>query len=325
MGDLQLVIAVLIFVVMSGICSGLNISLMSLNVSDLERKVKADDIRAKLVLPLRRNSHLSLAAILLTNVAVVSATSLFLENKFSGLIAGTISTLLIVVFGEILPQALFVKDSLKFVAWFVPLLRIMIIITYPVSKPLQLLLDKLFGHESMTLHNRQELGFIISEHVGHDGSDLDEDEVEIMRNVLMMSEKRVRDITTPIKQVYYLTEGDVIDAEKIDELKLKNFSRVPVFNKTKTKCRGVVILKELVDIDFDEKEHAVKNFTHPTKPVGSMTALDTLFRYFISSRSHLMPVEKDDRIIGVVTIEDLFEEILGHEIEDEADASGRTN
>ncbi len=323
MGDLNLVIAVLIFVIMSGICSGLNISLMSLNVSDLERKVKAGDLRAKLILPLRKNSHLSLAAILLTNVAVVSATSLFLENKFSGLIAGLMSTLLIVIFGEILPQALFVRNSIRLTAWFVPLLRIMIIITYPVAKPLQLLLDKLFGHESMTLHNRQELGIIISEHVDHDGSDLDEDEVEIMRNVLMMSTKRVRDITTPIKKVYYLTEGDVIDADKIDELKLKNYSRIPVFNKAKTKCLGVVILKELVDIDFDEKDKPVSDFTHPTRAVGSKTALDTMFRHFISSRSHLMPVEKDDKIIGIVTIEDLFEEILGHEIEDEADASGR--
>ena len=50
-----------------------------------------------------------------------------------------------------------------------------------------------------------------------------------------------------------------------------------------------------------------------------MTALDTLFRKFIGAHSHLMPVERDDKIIGIVTIEDLIEEILGHEIEDESD------
>ena len=56
-----------------------------------------------------------------------------------------------------------------------------------------------------------------------------------------------------------------------------------------------------------------------TIAVGSMTALDTLFRKFIGAKTHLMPVEKDDRIVGIVTIEDLIEEILGHEIEDETD------
>jgi CBS domain containing-hemolysin-like protein len=62
---------------------------------------------------------------------------------------------------------------------------------------------------------------------------------------------------------------------------------------------------------------------HSTRLVGSMTALDTMFRTFITARSHLIPIEKDDRIIGIVTIEDLIEEILGHEIEDETDRRQR--
>jgi CBS domain containing-hemolysin-like protein len=57
--------------------------------------------------------------------------------------------------------------------------------------------------------------------------------------------------------------------------------------------------------------------------VGSMTALDTLFRKFIGGGAHLIPVEKDDRIVGIVTIEDLLEEIVGHEIEDETDRKKR--
>lgn len=50
-----------------------------------------------------------------------------------------------------------------------------------------------------------------------------------------------------------------------------------------------------------------------------MTALDTMFRKFIGAHSHLIPVERNDRIIGVVTIEDIIEEIVGQEIEDETD------
>ena len=77
-------------------------------------------------------------------------------------------------------------------------------------------------------------------------------------------------------------------------------------------------MKDMVDIDFDDEPRLVSSLPlHQTKVVGSMTALDTLFRKFIGSRSHLMPVERDDLIVGIVTIEDLIEEILGHEITDE--------
>src|SRR5690242_8976262 len=112
MANIELVLTILFFLAVSGVCSGLNLSLMSLGIAELERKSKAGDKRAKVILPLRQNSHLSLASILLTNVAVVSASSLVLEHEFNGWIAGIMSTILIVVFGEILPQALFIKDSL---------------------------------------------------------------------------------------------------------------------------------------------------------------------------------------------------------------------
>jgi len=58
---------------------------------------------------------------------------------------------------------------------------------------------------------------------------------------------------------------------------------------------------------------------HPPTYIGPNVALDTLFRKFISIHSHLLLVMKKDRIQGVVSIEDLLEEIIGHEIEDEAD------
>jgi CBS domain containing-hemolysin-like protein len=54
-----------------------------------------------------------------------------------------------------------------------------------------------------------------------------------------------------------------------------------------------------------------------------MTALDTLFRKFIGGGAHLIPVERDNKIVGIVTIEDLLEEIVGHEIEDETDRAKR--
>jgi len=321
------VIVVLALVGFSALCSGLNISLMSLGLADLGRQAKLGNLAAQRVLPLRRNSNLSLASILLTNVAVISTTSLVIDHSitghsqaWTGIIAGLLSTLLIVLFGEIFPQALFSRHALSFTARFSVVLKWMIIVTYPISKPLQLLLDKLLGNESTRLHTRRELGILIGEHAANNQSELDEDEVEIMQGALALSEKRVRDITTKVGRVYWLKPDTIIDGKKIDEIKNIGWSRIPIFDKNLTKCYGVLLMKDLVDIDFDDRPQKIADFPlHPTQLVGSMTALDTLFRKFIISGTHLLPVERDDEIIGIVTIEDLIEEIVGHEIIDETD------
>lgn len=293
---------------------------MSLDMGDLKRKAKLGNHRAKRVYPFRKNTHLTLAAILLTNVAAVSATSLFLESILYGLLAGFITTIFIVIFGEIIPQAIFTRDSLRYMSALTPALRIMIFVTYPVSKPLQLLLDRLFSEQNSRLHTRQELGILITEHLGHKESELDNDEVEIIRGALQLSEKRVSDIMMPIRHVYWLESDTQLTAEKIDEIKAVGRSRIPIFNDKLTRCDGVLLMKDLVDIDFDELDYSVDDLPlYPVQVVGSRTALDTMLRKFISTGSHLVPIEKDDKIVGIVTIEDLIEEIVGHEIEDETD------
>jgi metal transporter CNNM len=320
MSEATILVEVLILVMLSAVCSGLNVAFMSLDIADLRRQAKLGNKAAKKVLPLRRNAHLSLASILLTNVAVISATSLVLDRKFNGLIAGIASTLLIVVFGEAIPQAFFTRHALKFTARLAPLLRFMIVATYIASKPLQILLDRLIGKQRIELESRQELGIIIAEHARSKRSELDEGEIEIIRGALSLSQKRVRDIMVDIGKVYWLEPDTIIDGEKIDEIKRSGHSRIPIFNGHKTKCYGVLLVKDLVDVDFDEEEVRVEDLPlHPTTMVGSMTALDTIFKKFLGSYTHLLPVERSDKIVGIITAEDLLEEIIGHEIEDEFD------
>lgn len=321
MSSESLVISVIVLLGLSAICSGLNIALISLDPNELRRKKKLGDRAAARVYPLRQNAHLSLASILLSNVAFASGVAIILGDNLNGFVAGAISTLLLVVFGELLPQALFTKNALRICAQLAPLMRAMIFITYPLAKPLQLALDRTFGkHGAKRLHSRHELGLLINEHLDEPASELDDDEVEIIRGALQLSEKQVVDIMMPIKNVFWLDENTVIDGKVIDDIKRAGHSRIPIFDRAHQNCRGVLLMKELVDIDFDDESQPVTNLRlHKTKPIGSRTALDTMFRHFIAARTHLMPVTQNSQIIGIITIEDLLEEIIGHEIVDESD------
>ena len=317
-----LILTLVVFIFMSAICSGLNIALMSLNLHELHRKRKLGDKKAKAIYYFRKNAHLTLASILIANVGFNSGVAILMGDALNGLVAAIITTLLLVIFSELLPQAIFTRDALKFMYRLRYFLRTVIFITYIISKPLQILLDRGFGPEAKSLHSRDELGLLINDHIDAPGSELDEDEVEIIKGALQLSEKQVIDIMTPIRNVFWIHQTANLDDKMIDKIKEAGFSRIPIFNKALTKCYGVLLMKELVDIDFDSQTIKLSDFRlHTTKTIGTKTALDTMFRHFIAARTHLMPVTLNHKIVGIVTIEDLIEEIIGHEIIDESDST----
>lgn len=321
MNIIVLCLVILLLIGISALCSGLNIALMSLSTSELRRKSKLGNPQAKRVLPFRINAHLSLAAILLTNTAAVAATSLVLESVLYGVIAGLLTTIVIVVFGEVLPQAYFSRRALRYASRFAIAMRIMIILTYPISKPLQLLLDKLFSEQQAQLQSRREIGMMITEHLSRDESELDNDEVEIIRGALQLSEKHVSQIMVPIKDVFWLAPDMKLTPKRIAHIKQMGRSRIPVFNRSLSRSYGVLLMKDMVNVDFTTTTLRVDDLNlHPIHTIGGRTALDTMLRKFIASSTHLVPVVRGSRIIGILTIEDLIEEIVGQEIEDESDS-----
>jgi len=317
---LRIIAEIVGLVGLSAIFSGLNIAFMSLPRRDLRHLAKLGNRDAIRVLPFRENPHLTLAAILYANVAAVTTTGIVLESYTGGIIAGFISTILLVIFGEILPQAYFSRTALKACSVLAPVLRLTVIITYPFSKPTQLLLDKVLPRSERPLRSRGELGLLIHEYKGSDHPELDDDEVEIIQGALSLSEKQVSEIMTPLDKVFWLTTNAMIDRALIEEIKAKDYSRIPVFDDTGSDFRGVLLMKDMIDIDFAANPWRVADFPlRHGESVGSRTALDTMFRKFLSSPSHLVAVEKDDKIVGILTVEDLIEEIVGHEIVDESD------
>jgi metal transporter CNNM len=114
---------ILILILFSALFSGLTIGFLGLDKTELARKSKLGNKKAAKIITIRKNGNFLLVVLLLGNVLVNSILSVFLGDKFSGLVAVVASTALIVVFGEILPQAIFYRHALSIGYYFVPIVR----------------------------------------------------------------------------------------------------------------------------------------------------------------------------------------------------------
>lgn len=314
-----LVVGVLLF--LSGIFSGLTLGMFSLGLSTLERKIKLGDKRAVKIYNIRKNGSLLLVTLLLGNVAVNTAMAIFLGSIASGLIAGLIATGLIVIFGEILPQALFSRYALALGSKFVWVVKLFFIMLYPVSKPLSMLLDWVLGKEMPAIWSKQEIQEIIKHHEDSPDSTIDEDEERIILGALTFSDKKAVDIMTPKTVIFYLNDQKIIDRTLLNEIREKGFSRIPVYNQKTDNMSGILYSKDLIGINSDDElkvaDVAVDN---EIVTIDSNTKLDFLFNLLIKKRVHMAFIFNEFGVFyGIVTLEDIIEEILKIEIVDEDD------
>ena len=128
-----------------------------------------------------KDGYYLIFCILLGNVGVNTAMSILLGNMTNGVVGGLIATLLITMFGEILPQAIFSQRGYRFVRYFFWLLDVIYVLFWPLAQPMSKLLNRWLGKETPQLYSHQELEEIIHEHAVRSDSPVDYDEVESRR------------------------------------------------------------------------------------------------------------------------------------------------
>jgi len=311
----------IVLVLLSGLFSGLTLGLLSLDTQTLKRRAKHGDLEAKAIYPVRKRGNLLLTTLLLGNVAVNTTLSIFLSSIASGIMAGIMATTLIVLFGEIIPQAVISRYAMWFGAktlWFT---KFVVFIAYPIARPIAMVLDYFLGNELPTTYSNKELMDIISEHEDSEHSSIDEDEERIMHGALQFSHMRVREVMTPEAEVVMYDKNQRLSPAFFAEVNNSGFSRIPVYSGNRSNVVGILYVKDLLiekeGVALDETAEA---FDTGFIQVKGSDLLDVVLGRMLKRRQHLAIVKnKNNQFLGVISMEDVIEEIIQQEIEDEDD------
>ncbi|KAL7411271.1 hypothetical protein BDY24DRAFT_397248 [Mrakia frigida] len=321
--------AVILLVCLGGIFAGLTLGLLSLDTVHLNVLAEAgkndnERTQAKTVLRLFEGGgrHTLLVVLLLANTLVNTSLPVFLDTVVGGGIAAILaSTALIVVFGEIIPQAVCSRWGLPIGAAATPYVRVLMACFYPIAKPIAMLLDKTVGHSETSTYSKPQLKRFMSLGVEQEGSQA---EVKIIESVLELGEKSVSGIMTPLEDVYTLAADELMDGNLVEQILFNGYSRIPIHEPGSPKSFiGILLVKRLLAYDPDDRRSAGSFVIAPLPECEPTLSCLEALNYFQSGRSHMLLVSRQpgepNGGVGVVTLEDVVEEMIGAEIVDETD------
>ncbi|KAI0823341.1 hypothetical protein BC628DRAFT_1420924 [Trametes gibbosa] len=281
-------------VLLSGLFAGLTLGYMSLDETQLhvlsisgtpKQKKYADKI-----LPIRKNGHLLLISLLLANMIVNEALPVISEPVLGGGIESVVvSTVLIVIFSEIIPQSLCTRYGLAIgahMAWFV---RVLILVIGVVSWPVAKLMEITLGPHHGIMYRRAELKELIALHsaAGELGGDLQSDTVAIIGATLDLQEKVVRQAMTPLEKVFMLNIDTKLDYDMMKRIGDTGHSRVPVYEEVEVPTVAKIPVS-----------------TKASPPSGSATPLKPA----VTADGAPLPdrVQKVKKLVGVLLVKQLL-------------------
>ncbi|XP_074526146.1 metal transporter CNNM4 [Halichoeres trimaculatus] len=328
------VIIVSFMLVLSGMFSGLNLGLMALDPMEL-RIVQScgtekEKKYARKIEPIRRKGNYLLCSLLLGNVLVNTTLTILLDDLIgSGLGAVVASTVGIVIFGEIVPQALCSRHGLAVGANTILVTKLFMLLTFPLSWPISKILDCVLGQEIGTVYNREKLVEMLK--VTEPYNDLVKEELNMIQGALELRTKTVEDVMTPISNCFMIHSDAVLDFNTMSEIMESGYTRIPVYEDERSNIVDILYVKDLAFVDPDDcttLKTITKFYNHPVHFVFHDTKLDSMLEEFKKGKSHLAIVQKVNNegegdpfyeVLGLVTLEDVIEEIIKCEILDESD------
>ncbi|WP_446011339.1 hemolysin family protein [Candidatus Electrothrix sp.] len=322
---LELTLAVCLAILVSALCSVLEAVLYSLPMSRIEMMAEARPATTAILKKLKDNIDQPITAILTLNtiahtmgasVAGAAAASVFGESNLIWF--SVFFTLAILLLSEILPKTVGVEFSSPLAPYIARPLQVMIFTLKPIILICQAV-TRLIPKSSGSLVSAEELSTIAR--LSRKSGEIERDQEKVITNIIDLRNKTVRQVMTPRTVTFTLSREMTVEQAALLTDQWRIHSRVPVYGRDSNDVVGIVLSYEVMQAAVEGKlECRLEEIMHPVHFVPEIALLNKVMLEFFEKSQHLfVVVDEYGSVTGVISLEDILEEIIGREIVDESD------
>lgn len=319
-------IAIIACVIMSGYFSATETAFSSFNKTKMKTLAEKGNKRAKLVLKLSDDYNTLISTILIgNNIVNILASTLgalifvsFLGDATGSTVSTIVLTVVILIFGEVSPKSIAKDVPEKFSMFSAPIIQFLIWVFTPFNFLFGLwkkLLRLIIKSDDDGKMSQEELLMFVEE--VEQGGSIDEEEGDLLRNVIEITEKTAVDILTHRVDVVAFSL-DATKEEMAEVFSETKFSRIPVYDTTIDNIVGILHQKDFyTGSGITDKD--ISEIITPPLYIPKSETVNDLLKTFKKEQSHIaIVVDEYGGTVGIVTMEDVLEEIVG-DIWDEHD------
>ena len=308
------IVIIALCIIISAYFSATETAFNSVNKIKIKSKADNGNKRAILVLKLLDNYDDMLSSILIgnniVNILASSAATIYFVNNFGedlgAMLSTCVITILLLIFGEISPKSIAKEKSEGFCLLTAPLLNIIIKVMMPLNFVFGLwkfVLSKIIKPSDDDNTTEEEVIAVIDS-AAQDG-EIDKDEKVMLHNVIEFNDIEVRDIMTPRLDIVGVDIESSVDIIR-DTFINTGYSRLPVYDGDLDNIKGVVNLK-----DFNKNKN-IEEIMRPVIFVPEHKLISNMLRELQDNKRHIaIIVDEFGAVIGMITLEDIVEEIVG--------------
>ena len=325
----QLILATGVAIIVSALCSIIEAVLYSVPQSQVEVMARSGKKSGPVLKHLKKDIQRPITAILTLNtmantmgaaVAGASAAVVFGEKNLVWF--SIFFTLAILLFSEILPKTAGVAYAKNLASWIAIPLNGLVKIMGPLIWLCQAVTHLIPKQEKDALVSIEEIHAVAV--LGRKAGEIEPQQEKVIANILRLQDKTVHEVMTPQTVVFSLSEHLTI-AEALEmKDQWSRHSRVPVYDENQDDVVGIVLSRSIMlSLSEGLKDQKLSDLTQPVHFVPEAAPLNKIMMEFFEQRVHLFVVVDEYGIVtGVISLEDIIEEIVGREIIDESDTAG---